>query len=201
MKILKAAALAIALSCLLPTAEAIPTIYSYTGNPYIGINPSLPAGVTNSSGFFEVSAALGANFTGSFVPTRFEFSNGADSVSDGMTFRVATFNATTDASGSLTAWHILLSLFAFNVGDFTGVSSLNDADITPLIVDGTGYCAEANTTGFCSGAPGADAAANQAAVFDDPGTWTITRLPEPGTLGLLGFGLLGAALVRRRKLA
>ena len=114
MKSPKSAALAIALSCLLPTAEAMPTIYSYTGNTYTGIHMDLPDGVMNTSGFFEVSAALGANFTGSFVPTRFEFSNAVDSVSDGMTFRVATFNATTDASGNLTAWHILLSLFAFN---------------------------------------------------------------------------------------
>jgi hypothetical protein len=182
------------------SANAASIRYSYVGDPFTGFAPGLPSGVTRVTGFFDVPVDLGPNFDDFFTPTRFEFSNGLNSVTDAMTFRASGFSVTTDESSNFTAWWIANEQFAFNEGDFIGVGTLNDLNVTPLIVDGTVYCAEDNVTGFCSGVPGADAPAIAAGVFDSPGTWSkSTVVPVPAAVWLFGSGVGLLGWIGRRK--
>jgi hypothetical protein len=176
--------------------------YTYTGNPFTFISSGLPSGLTGVTGYFDVPLDFGPNFNDVFTPTGFAFNNGVESVTDAMTFRASFFSVTTDGSGDLTAWVIFNEQSAFNEGDFIGIDLANDLNIILNIFDATGYCAEDNVTGFCSGVPGADASALQASVFDSPGTWTkSTVVPVPAAVWLFGsaLGLLG--WMRRRKAA
>jgi len=197
-KIMKLAALLI---MMLPIGlSAMPVRYSYTGNLYDIFQLGVPSELTRTTGFFDVPAPLGPNFSDFFVPTGFEFCNGVECVSDGMTFRVASFAAETDASGLITGWFVFPQLLAFNLGDFVGVTTFNN--IVPAILDGTSYCAEDNATGFCSAQAGADAPVFFAGVLDNPGTWSksVIPLPPAAILFLSGLGVLGW-IRRRRSLA
>lgn len=97
---------------------------------------------------------------------------------------------------------------AFCCFDVAGTSTLPvlSGPSSDLIVDfaggGTIFCApDASGGSTCAGTTAWNMVYNPLGIDDrgrDAGTWAL-RVPEPGTLALLGIGLLGMGLSRRRK--
>jgi hypothetical protein len=167
-------------------------IYTYTGQhfSYVGTGPD----VTHVSGFFTLSTPLAANTSAYLTPytvggaiNNFDFTDGRLTWNIGNyaatwpTSSDSQFFVTTDASGGIANWDIIIEGYvSFEGGD---ISTCN----TPSCVsDGTSIYNNYDAYNF-----------------NQPGTWTVSgvAIPEPSSAPLLVAGLLGlVAVVLRRKL-
>ena len=176
--------------------------YSYVGNNFVTITDNIwlfvPGVYTTDmrlTGWFEVADPLAANSTRLAVtPAAFSFTDGrstytsTDSVLTTF-FPDIAFAFSTDADGNIVNWTI--GVQRFGTGALWSVNDPSNPDYSGLLYD---YGAvEPN---WYSGTTQRD----NAIVRNNPGTWTMTRsVPEPGTLALLGLGLAGLGITRRRK--
>jgi hypothetical protein len=98
---------------------------------------------------------------------------------------------TTPGTGSWT--HILVGSNTWNLNIAPGSYdwSIGGAGVTSLV----NWSLALNGTVIDSGSGGGWLKYR----FNDDSSFTVTSVPEPGTLALLGLGLVGLGLVRRRK--
>ena len=191
------------LLCLvLPGAVRADTVLTYTGNPYTacqysytctGTSPalSLTLDTTLTGTQFDnltLGTVAGGNLSG--FMSSFTLTDGAEVTITDLTAAYQFFDLTTGPSGVITAWDIVAYTNAA-VGGFNNLGATCNASAA--------ICTTADTTdvqinGCCYFAYGAN--------FSEPGTWTVTATPEPGTGGLMLLGIgMGFVLVMRKRIA
>ena len=149
--------------------------YTYTGNdfdPNQVVAPYTSADFV--SGFFTVASPLGASLTyGPFTPDSYSFTDQHQTFDSATPPPNVTFDVGTDASGNINKWEIVLQNGLNQVSTFSFASDSGEM-----------------------GASGGN-------ILFDPGTWVestagTSPVPEPGNVALIGLGLVGIGLVRRK---
>lgn len=160
----------------LPLPLLADTTYTYAGNDFtIADTPYTTSDFI--SGYFTLSSPLGDNLGEAVIsPALFSFTDSVDTITDLTPSVYSEFQVSTDSSGDITSWYIVLNDNADDQINTGKGSIVSDYD----------YYGE-----------------NFAANTDDAGTWTDNApspTPEPSTLLLLATGLLGLAGAVRHKL-
>jgi hypothetical protein len=173
--------LALLVAFLLPLPLLADTTYTYTGNDFTSVYGTAYTTSDSVSGSFTVSTPLGGDLLDdNITPASFGFTDGVDTLTNANVTGEEFFSISTNASGEITNWYIVVS----------------DSIVGPAIYTQDDLDGVAADTGENYGLTGVGQ--NR----DDPGTWTETSssvAPEPSTLALLGTGVLGlAGIVRRR---
>lgn len=168
--------------CLFAASARADTIYTYTGNPFTvfsGLDACPP--VCNISGSFTLASPLAANLPfEAITPTAFSFTDGSVTVTEGAS-EGGRFEVATDSGGNISFWEIALgSGQPFGPGVCTSLDTVRDPIGSPQ---------DNSINVVCS----TDAPIGTALVNSNPGSWSSSTVPEPGTLILVGIGLLGIA--------
>jgi len=184
---------------------------------------------SNPTNFFDIFAVggtannlTGAGFTGTsilsgvIVPTdfssNFALSSTTPSPLDQSPLPSATWNGVNTVSGTGASSITVMVTFAdsnyfpdLTAGSLITFSAFNTSQILPFkqvnpshcMSDGSTDCAIPSLVGLFNGAPGSgpdvlfQADANQ--------SFTVARVPEPGTLALIGLGVLVTGVLRKRQ--
>lgn len=190
---------AILTGSLLSAANAAPVRYTYFG-PSFNVKAA-PADLANTltgiTGYLVLPNAIDANvrydsgLNGD--PLYFEFSDGRTTVTPTTVLGWA-FSLSTDANGEIESWAFQIGNGAAAIGTYAFKFMRSDPASGPHNEDLTEYCKD--STPLCSG-PWAAVAAPELTGFV-PGTWTVTPVPVPAAVWLLGSALAGLAVLRRR---
>lgn len=192
---------------LLHTQATAATLYMYGGNSFTEIIDGSPDGTYDTSmhvtGSFVLTHPLPANAESTDVTANvltFSFSDGRNVISSQSSIDFSRFQFSTNASGAIDTWDILLSTaLGLDVPQFqigTGNIPAGDHSSIDFIVDGGGIVVCTQVIGsFCGGVD-----ADVGRVRGHAGTWTTeTVVPLPPSIGMMGLSLVGIALGRRRK--
>ena len=163
------------------------------------------------------SAAQAAPIEGGFTPassvtlttgaTPYAFSlsllgSGFDPLTNTLTGASLSFSISGAGGHNLLITADTLTLFSAQLNSL-GLITLSGASLAALQADGVLNLTIAKTSGPTANSftfTGASLSAETQAAQQDPGTpgGAVSQVPEPGTLALLGLGLLGGVLARRR---
>lgn len=147
--------------------------------------------------FFESTDAPGSEFvrTGTIA-------TGVQTASDGILRMIADLDKTTDVNDYWSATGPLsIATFAGAAGTKVGSFDFNGT-ISGQYFPGYQFDAEIIGDGTLrkSGNAGPTGDPTKFPIFDQSSVTVFLNVPEPGTLALLGLGLVGAAVAKRRKL-
>jgi hypothetical protein len=167
-------------------------IYTYTGNnfdtfpnaPSVAPTHDTTMGVTATLEFANLLPAdIDAYF--SLNLTNFSISDGVNTI-DNSNFSSGNLRVGTDSSGNIDEW------FLFAVANTTNeqwyIETINFPSSISLIWD-YGRVGLNNTLG------------DIAYIKDAAGSWTVTSVPEPASIALMGLGLISLGVARRRNKA
>lgn len=181
---------ALVLALCTPVSKAAAITYTYTGNHYTGAAApySTDMAVTGS---FTFASPLDPNilFPAARTPTAWSISDGVMTVTNA-TGSLA-FNVGTNALGNITMWDFGTS-FSVSTG-ILFITSQNGSP-TSFFPCGTGNTACDGVSGVAAGR-----AVGLAGVVNNPGTWTMTSIPEPSSLSLIIIGMFAVALIVRTR--
>ena len=203
MKRLSVVLCGLVLAALPSVSGLADTIYTYQGNPFQGVGYTICCSKVGKpfttddyvSGSFTVSTPLKASRPFSPIkPIAFSFSDGVDTLTSNDSFFVFTFDVGTNATGAITSWNIVME----NNGvppRFYGIVTANAVLSGSLFT--TDYGLSPNTPPGTYDVYGANG--------NDAGTWSVSETtpstPEPGSIVLLGSGMVGLATLIKRRLA
>jgi len=161
-------------------ALALPTVASATTYDIID-GGSVALGVASQSG--TTSAGSSITLTAPLLTLNSVATAGSLSLTTGTLTATGNSNVFDFTGGTLTLTVGSSTLFqgTFSSGTVT-VNGLNAFTIVGTLSNGAGFITQVDTHG------------------DVTGRGTVVVTPEPGTLGLLGTGLIGLAVIVRRKL-
>lgn len=201
--------LVVVLSILSPVATYANsgTTYQYRGNPYHGITDNLvPAGTYSTSmrvsASFTVAETLGEMpFTSiDELVTNYSFYDGVNALDETNSNLVAA-DFSVSATGQISEWQ-----FAVSAGPISTLLPLGEQrfQIGTRYWPSSGggfpeqdYAQIFECVSFSATCIGLDFDSGLSA--DSRGTWSISVIPEPSTMWLSGFGLLGFIGVSRHK--
>jgi hypothetical protein len=162
---------------LASSANAVAT-YSYEGDPFVSFNGTATNPPwTHISGYFTTNTPLAANLLFSIPPyTSYSFTNGVFTLTDANSTLIDLY-VVTNSLGEIDAWVIDLLLQNLTASYTISTSPLGDVSASASL---NGEAGEA--------------------ISLSSGTWTATvdNIPEPSTCLLLGAGLAGVGLFRKR---
>ena len=171
--------------CATLKADIWPIKYNFTSGPLLG-GLGIPAGIK------YITAVFTADLSGNLVNAGVTAIIADWSINDGHTTfdsgtAALTVDAYTDAAGIITDVHFNVDASPtvaqpnYFQGFGTGIYFLGAA---------TRYCTSFAIGGNCETRSGASSRTGQ-----------LTRVPEPGTFGLLGLGLIGIGMARKFRMA
>jgi len=190
MKLLR---VALVFALLFPACGLAASVYVYQGNPFqMCLGPACTDGAAITASI-EVTAPLDIDTayvspTGSFSGTvlallHWSLADGTSSISDStpdVVFVNDEYEFITDHSGHIVYWSLAAGAPFAAPGLMLATQNLSDQTPTDMVVDSAGI-------------PTYHWAFNQ----ESPGVWTLSQVPEPGTLALVLCGVLAVSLVRR----
>jgi hypothetical protein len=179
----------LALGSLVAGSAKANTVYTYTGNQFNQFGgPAACPPECNLSGFFTLAAPLLINLTSaSFVPLTFSFTDGITTFTETTATSFDFVGVGTDSAGNIVSWNIDFNGTSCSVGNCF-FSSTNPPGCTGCsVIDGSFSSPGGVPTQF-------------AEIKNAPGTWTMSTVPEPGTLVLFGSGLISVMGFARRKI-
>jgi hypothetical protein len=184
---------------LVPMSASALATYSYTGLNFTFIFDNTPpagtfTGADSVSGSFDLAVPLGPSFALSDISgsvLSYSFTDGRSIFTDGGS-AITNFDVETDGSGAISDW-----VLSFEIG----VPATMVGDTTRAL--GTQFTSDFGNVSECTAASGGNcttfSADNGIVNVVGGGTWTF--VPEPTTASLLGLGLAGLAVQRRRRAA
>jgi hypothetical protein len=170
-------------------AQAAETTYSYTGNTFNEFPTGLSCPpICNVTGWFTVAGPLLPNLNGvTITPLAFSMSSSGTTLTDSLSAD-SSLTLSTDASGAIIAW------------SWVEVGPASSPTARILTENLAGIVADDVRLSAYGAQPLPFVGQRVGQISNDPGTWTVSAVPEPRLGGLFAISLLVAigALQKKR---
>lgn len=175
LKLMSQAIWALFVVALLASPSKADSVYTYTGNTFTAVFGTLscPPGCA-ITGSFTVAAPLSPDSSYYFTPESFGFTAMGVTFTQG-TVSKADFGVITNSFSQIIGWNMDWFQGSYEMFSSTG----------PSVICPSG-CSQIDVIAQLSGST--DVGGGN--VLNDPGTWSMSAVPEPSSLLLLSMGML-----------